>query len=150
MTDIVERLRETCTGREVWRVADPETGAYCLAFDYTNSIRPESDARRWLAHHVAKFPDSRHANKVVIKAIERADAEQLAHEAADEIERLRAEVAGLQEDAERWRHIRDKSAWTATSANGLTRIAIRLPVDMPIEADDELDVAVDAARKGTT
>ena len=73
-------------------------------------------------------------------------------EAADEIERLRAEVAGLREDAERYRWLRDPHNQDCHSVGKCT------PDTESYEAidwlyGDELDVSIDAAlaaRKGTT
>lgn len=64
MSDIVQRLREASQGREEWRVADPETGAYCMAFSHAGSPNPEREAREWLADHIARFPNSPNATKV--------------------------------------------------------------------------------------
>ena len=52
-------------------------------------------------------------------------------------------------DAARYRHMRDKTGWTLISANGLTRVAFRLPVAVTSTHDDpdDLDAAIDAAMK---
>jgi hypothetical protein len=84
--DIVERLR---LGEEVWRVANPDTGAYCMEFSWENSLNPERDAKEWLSNHLREWPNSMHAGKGVIKKIITAS---LHTEAADEIERLRADL----------------------------------------------------------
>ena len=55
-------------------------------------------------------------------------------------------------DAARYRHMRDKTGWTLISAEGLTRVAFRLPVAVTSTHDDpdDLDAAIDAAMKGPT
>jgi len=75
----------------------------------------------------------------------------MVHEAADEIERLRAEVAGLREDAERYRWLRDPHNQDCHSvgkcAPGIERYeAIDWLYDD--ELDVSIDAAIDAARKG--
>lgn len=78
----------------------------------------------------------------------------ICNEAADEIERLRAEVAGLREDAERYRWLRDECPWTMVSGNGKSNLSIRVRAEFDlgdlVDMVDEFDAAIDAARKGTT
>jgi len=59
----------------------------------------------------------------------------------------RAAIAASAQDAARYRWLRDRSAWTLISANGITRLAARLPVMMEPQADDDMDAAIDAAMK---
>lgn len=69
-------------------------------------------------------------------------------EAADEIEHLRAEVAGLREDAERYRHMRNNSQFQSRNGPGLYWY---LPRGLQGEEGEQLDAAIDAAlaaRKG--
>ena len=66
-------------------------------------------------------------------------------EAADEIERLRAEVAGLREDAERYRHMRNNSQFQSRNGPGLYWY---LPRYGRGDEGEQLDAAIDAARKG--
>ena len=68
--------------------------------------------------------------------------------AANEIERLRAEVAGLREDAERYRHMRNNSQFQSRNGPGLYWY---LPRGLQGEEGEQLDAAIDAAlaaRKG--
>lgn len=69
-------------------------------------------------------------------------------DAADEIERLRAEVAGLREDAGRYRHMRNNSQFQSRNGPGLYWY---LPRGLQGEEGEQLDAAIDAAlaaRKG--
>ena len=66
-------------------------------------------------------------------------------EAADEIERLRAEVAGLREDAERYRWLRDGDL-CANYPYPVMRVGGN-GHDYSVWFE-ELDAAIDAARKG--
>ena len=54
---------------------------------------------------------------------------------------------GLKKDAERWRVMRDCCAWTMTSANGIVRVAFRVPVELEdvAETGDDLNDLADAA-----
>lgn len=74
---LAERLRKLAAGTVEWRVADPQTGSYCIAFER------EHEADRWLADHKAKFPNSMHADKVVARVHWFGQLEQAAREAAD-------------------------------------------------------------------
>ena len=74
-------------------------------------------------------------------------ADQMRSYAADEIERLRAEVAGLREDAERYRHMRNNSQFQSRNGPGLYWF---LPRYGQGDEGEQLDAAIDAARKGTT
>ena len=53
----------------------------------------------------------------------------------------------LKKDAERWRVMRDRCAWTMVSANGLVRVAFRVPVEWEnaTETGDDLNRLADAA-----
>lgn len=69
------------------------------------------------------------------------------YEAADEIERLRAENAALQDDAERYRfwkyngfaYYADRQMWRLTDRSGVV---------LARGNADNIDAAIDAARKG--
>jgi len=73
----------------------------------------------------------------------------MVHEAADEIERLRAEVAGLREDAERYRWLRSPNTGPATIWELVSDECN--PPYMTLKYGANLDSAIDAAlaaRKG--
>ena len=65
---------------------------------------------------------------------------------------LRAEVAGLREDAERYRWLRDECPWMMVSGNGKSNLSIRVRAEFDlgdlVDMVDEFDAAIDAARKG--
>lgn len=75
-------------------------------------------------------------------------------EAADEIERLTAEVAGLREDAARYLYLREKCPWTVCVDGDDGRTAtvslhIKVSKDLMVaDGEDDFDAAIDAARKG--
>lgn len=92
-----QELRDLGWGRDEWRVQDPESGTYCMAFscgDHLDgySLNPERDAREWLEDHKKRFPGSPKSSYVVAKVRRRTQAQELMQEAADEIERLLALV----------------------------------------------------------
>lgn len=62
------------------------------------------------------------------------------------------QLSRMARDAARYRHMRDQIGWTLISANGLTRVAFRLPVAVTSTHDepDELDAAIDAAMQEPT
>ena len=47
--DLVARLRDVGIGHQEWRVADKNTGAYCMSFDDAEYLNPEREAREFLA-----------------------------------------------------------------------------------------------------
>ena len=89
MSDLIELLRRASRGQEEWRVADPQTGAYCINFTRSDCFNPEQRARDWLEDHQRRFPGSPHAGYEVRCVLVQDDADLLMTEAADEIERLR-------------------------------------------------------------
>lgn len=88
---LADRLRESSTGRDEWRVQDPKDGAYCIAFSRHDgySLNPEREARAWLADHREKFPTSTKAGYVVACVRVQNQAEALMQEAADMIDAMR-------------------------------------------------------------
>lgn len=70
-------LRNLAVGTVEWRVTDPETGSYCIAFDN------EREADEWLADHKQRHPGSMHANKVVQRTHWLTRLERAALRAAD-------------------------------------------------------------------
>jgi hypothetical protein len=62
-------------------------------------------------------------------------------------------VEALQADAERYRWLRDRAPWTLVSSNGMLRLAVRLDVEYKPtdgETGNDMDLVIDAARKGGT
>ena len=70
--------------------------------------------------------------------------EQMRAYASDQVA---AKCDALRNDAERWRVMRDRCACTMTSANGLVRVAFRVPVEWEdvTETGDDLNDLADAA-----
>jgi len=87
------KLRKAGIGSEEWRVADPETGCYCIAFSRGNSLNPERAACGWLEDHRERFPGGLHAHYEVRRVMAQDERDELMNEGADEIARLRALLA---------------------------------------------------------
>lgn len=87
--DMARQLREDSKGRKVWRVQDPETKAYCLQFDRSETGDPEGDAREWLRHHREQFPGSQYAGFEVAEVVVLSDKDRLMQRAADLLSRVR-------------------------------------------------------------
>ena len=60
---------------------------------------------------------------------------------------LREALEAAETDATRYRWLRDSLPWTLISCNGMTQLAVQLPVQIAEHADDanELYAAIDAA-----
>lgn len=91
--DIVERLKEHATGYEEWRVANPEDGSYVISFSWSESCRPEHEAREWLADHLSRNPDSWVKGYEVRKVMVQGERDLMLLAATDEITRLRSDLA---------------------------------------------------------
>ena len=78
-----QELRDLGWGRDEWRVQDPESGTYCMAFscgDHLDgySLNPERDAREWLEdHQKAREAPSFRAGRMSKEAISRQPEVQL-------------------------------------------------------------------------
>lgn len=92
---LVEKLRGACAGYDEWRVQSPKDGSYCMAYSWPETMNPEREAREWLADHVRRFPGGLHSDFVVAKVRVQTQTDALMQEAADELERLQAEVEEL-------------------------------------------------------
>lgn len=124
---LLEDLRSAASaGYDEWRVQDPMTGAYCIAYSWPDVLHPEREARAWLADQQARFPKGRYTDYVVacVRVVPKKD--QLLTQAA-------AALQALSRDAERYRFIRD-----ADKSDGL------IP-ELGLYAMESLDDYVDAA-----
>ncbi|MEJ8837625.1 hypothetical protein [Ramlibacter sp. AN1133] len=81
--EIAARVRRLARGTEVWRVADPVTGAYCLEFTRKDCLTPESEAKEWLEDHQKRFPNAVHAHFVVQHSRVFTELEMAALDAAE-------------------------------------------------------------------
>lgn len=98
---LIDRLKEAAEGRDEWRVQDPETGAYCMAFSRHDgkSFAPEREARAWLADHQKRFPHSTHARYVVACVKVQTYEQRLMDEAAEAHKDLLAKHNNLHRSA---------------------------------------------------
>ena len=87
MTDpLVQYLRDAACGRTEWRVQDPVTRDYCIAFDGWHG--GERAARQWLADEVRKYPQGQFAGYEVAEVVVFDDRDKLMQQAARRIETL--------------------------------------------------------------
>lgn len=89
-TSLPQRLLAASTGTIEWRVADPETGAYCVAYSRADYLDPEREAREWLRKHRKEFPTGRFVEHEARRVLVQSELQRLAVEAAAEILRLHA------------------------------------------------------------
>jgi hypothetical protein len=78
---IVMRLRESSSGRDVWRVQDKDDKAYCIEFE---SWQQGEAFMWWRDHKDRPF----HANHELARVRVHTQADRLMQEAADKIKRL--------------------------------------------------------------
>jgi hypothetical protein len=83
---LVQYLLEAARGRTEWRVQDPVTRAYCIAFDGWHG--GERAARQWLADEIRKYPKSQFAGYEVAEIVVFDDRDKLMQQAARRIEAL--------------------------------------------------------------
>jgi hypothetical protein len=87
---LVGRLRAAARGRAEWRVQDPETKAYILAYDELDA--GEMMARHWLNDHRSRHPDSPKARYEVARAVVLDERDELLLEAAAILESAPAAI----------------------------------------------------------
>ncbi len=85
-----QRLLAASAGTTEWRVADPVTGAYCVAYAQGDFADPEREAREWLRRHRQDCPRGDFVHYQVKHAQVQSEVQQLVAEAAVEIQRLRS------------------------------------------------------------
>ena len=90
------QMRSAAQGDEQWRVADPVTGNYCMAFLRREYVNAEREAHEWLEQHKLNVPDSIFSEHVVQHIFAQDARDMLIIDAADEIEYLRSKVAELE------------------------------------------------------
>lgn len=77
------RLEKLATGTTEWRVANPVTGTFCIAFDYSLTVNPQREAHEWLADHRRRFPNSEFAGYEVSEVVRYSELEKAALSACD-------------------------------------------------------------------
>jgi hypothetical protein len=76
---IVTRLRERSTGKDMWRVRDKDTGAYCIQFESWEQI----EAHEWWRDHKDR---EFHKNHELARVRIQSQEDRLMQEAADMLE----------------------------------------------------------------
>lgn len=97
MTDpLVQYLLESARGRTEWRVQDPVTKAYCIAFD---GWQGERSARQWLADEIRQRPQGIFAAHEVAEVVVFDDRDKLMQQAARRIQTLLSHLSILRDSA---------------------------------------------------
>jgi hypothetical protein len=97
----LDRLRSLCEGDVEWHVANPETRAYCIAFDR------EHLAAEWLRDHRERFPNGRFADYQVQRAVVQSELQRATIAA---LASLQARLEAAERDAARLRAI-ERNGW---------------------------------------
>lgn len=90
---LADKLRSTASaGHDEWRVQDPKTGAYCLAYSWPDTANPEREARAWLERQKRGNPNGIHAHYEVacVRVVPQKD--RLLAEAAQALAQLGREL----------------------------------------------------------
>jgi regulator of replication initiation timing len=90
---LADELESHVHGCTEWRVQHPVDKSYCITFSRNNSMRPEREAREWLADHIKRHPESQFAGYEVAGVHWFTDFEDAAKQAAATIRTLSAELA---------------------------------------------------------
>ena len=86
--ELIKRLRQY-NGIVECRVQHPQTGCYCISYDWHNSFNPKRNADEWLADHKKRFPDHEYSTTYVVKEVRvPSQQDEACQEAADAIESL--------------------------------------------------------------
>ena len=134
--ELKARLR-TINSKSEWRVASPDDGSYCIAFDYNNSLSPERSAQEWLDDHKSRFPDSQFAGYKVTHVIVKSDLEEAAEEAADAIEQLERQLAERNAEIAKYRDAPCVAYATTNEEDDLTMLFFDEDEARKYSSDDE-------------
>jgi hypothetical protein len=134
-TSLPQRLLAASAGTTEWRVVDPVTGAYCVAFAQGDFADPEREAREWLRRHRQDFPRGDFVHFQVQRTQVQSEVPQLAAEAAAEIQRLRSLLDLDFWESEIGRLQTDHLKWAAEMGTRLGRLRVLLDEANRIVAD---------------
>lgn len=135
-TSIADRLRDGARGTKEWRVQNVMDGCYMMFFKHWQ----ETEARQWFEDQQRRYPDSVRGYELALVDV-KTTRDALELEAADELDRMQALVAELDQDAKRYRWLRQRDLETI-GVGGV--FAGMTPENIVLNGDD-LDNAIDAA-----
>jgi len=102
--ELIKRLRQY-NGIVECRVQHPQTGCYCISYDWHNSFNPKRNADEWLADHKKRFPDHEYSTTYVVKEVRvPSQQDEACQEAADAIESLLTENERLKAELAKYRY----------------------------------------------
>lgn len=93
LLEAAKRLRELARTRIEWRIADPRTGSYAVAFSGEAYPDPERQARQWLAHHREAYPSGRFVDHEVVRTEVRQELDAAAIDAAQVLQAAACQIA---------------------------------------------------------
>ena len=91
-TSVADRLRYSAQGFKEWRVQKLKDGEYIIFFSHWEG----GAARQWFEDQQRRYPDSVRGYELALVDV-KSERDALCNEAADELDRLRARVASLEE-----------------------------------------------------
>jgi len=91
-TSVADRLRYSAQGFKEWRVQKLKDGEYIIFFSHWEG----GAARQWFEDWQRRYPDSVRGYELALVDV-KSERDALCNEAADELDRLRARVASLEE-----------------------------------------------------
>jgi hypothetical protein len=139
-TSLPQRLLAASAGTTEWRVADPVTGAYCVAYAQGDFADPEREAREWLRRHRQDCPCGDFVHFQVQRAQVQSEVQHLAAEAAVEIQRLRSQLDLDFWESEVGRLQTAHLKWAAEIGGQLGRLRVLLDEAGRIVADHAMGV----------
>lgn len=92
-TSVADRLRYSAQGFKEWRVQKLKDGEYIIFFSHWEG----GAARQWFEDQQRRYPDSVRGYELALVDV-KSERDALCNEAADELDRLRARVAELEQD----------------------------------------------------
>ena len=96
-TELIERLRQY-NGAVECRVQHPETGTYCISFDWHNTFNPKRAAEEWHADHKKRFPESEYSTTYIVQEIrDMSQQDDVCKEAANELEAADKRITELED-----------------------------------------------------
>lgn len=87
------KLRAAAVLRIEWRVADPASDRYCVAFSHDCCADPQREANQWLANHRRAYPSGRFVDYEVVRAEVAMPLDRAAIQAASLLEQIAMEIA---------------------------------------------------------
>lgn len=89
---LAEEMESVASGYDEWRLQDPKTGVYTVAFDHRSYADPEREARQALHIETTKYPNGIYAGWEVACVRAQTERDVYLEKGAAELRRLQSEV----------------------------------------------------------